>query len=239
MTRKMVVVPYDWAKKYLQQPEEEKRALSQNAMTRRLNLRFLDDQGFRRKGQVREESPPFVTAPQAPDEDNKDTSGERLSSHTHEDQRPPTASSVTQPISMSTLDEVPMPFSVSTSGGTQGSKTGAKAKRSSSRKSVSSTSRLVQFPEPYADIKTQLYQAKRINEKGQVRVISKKDNETATSPGSPIARSNVNEILDYLSGRRPGRAPTGTITLKAILEREKITLPQTGSGVRTRRWIRI
>lgn len=68
-----------------------------------------------------------------------------------------------------------------------------------------------------------------------------KDGKVKGAGGKIISRSNVDTILDRLSGTTAftvGPPPVGTTSLQTILKRNNIVIPQTGTGLRNK-WIRV
>lgn len=82
----------------------------------------------------------------------------------------------------------------------------------------------VSFPEPYSNVKRRLYDAGAIDKDG--RVFSPK--------GKVVVRSNINDVIDSISGRRTRQA-TGAAQIKKKLASLGIKEPQVGTG----KWIRL
>ena len=82
----------------------------------------------------------------------------------------------------------------------------------------------VSFPEPYSNVKRRLYEAGAID----------KDGHVFSPKGKVVVRSNINEVIDSISGRRT-RPATGAAQIKKRLASLGIKEPQVGTG----KWIRL
>ena len=210
----MVVVPYDWVKVLLRHPPEMQKKLEENQMTRAFNLRFPDDFG-------KPASDTGGKASHTPAKTSKSASETLI-------KREPTnmTTAGVQTDSIPKADQMIQTDPISQVD--QAIQTDTMDEEVPVVNVDGKEHPHTQFSEPYADLKQKLH---------VLNVISK-DGHVISAKGLPNIRSDIDEILAYLSGKRK-RAPAGSALIKQKLKQNKLTAAGLQLGSAGRPWTRI